>query len=83
MQSKRITCVEDAYPTDNLLTYQKIAEHLYVANAGFQVLATGMIEEEKEAVAGIYSGKDVFDDINQQIMMISTQESNERMENLP
>ena len=41
---------------------------------GMQVMAAGMTEEETETIADIYGRRDVFDDIDQQVMMISTQE---------
>ena len=38
-----------------------------------QVHATAFTEEEPEVVVDIYKDKDVFDDLDQQIMMITTQ----------
>ena len=38
------------------------------------IMAVGMIEEETETIPDIYGGRNVFDDIDKQIMMISTQE---------
>ena len=64
------------YPQNAVLRLAENAKVIIICPkpTGMQVMAAAVIEEDTETIPDIYGDEGVFDDIDQQVMMVSTHE---------